>query len=426
MKRLALLVICFLLTGCQAITFSVDSLLSAPNVADEQSAIYQALIESAGRGITLEYPRNGDYRSAFVSYDIDSDGQEETLAFYSVTSVSDSNIKISVLDRDASGDWRAKYELAGAGNSVDKVLFSGSDMLVGYSAQDYEENAVRMYHYADGILQQSYEDTYTILEQADFDGCGTEETAIVKRSGVGAEVDIIKAENDGSYRSYLTELEIGAGSISSYSIGRIGDGSALYLDITPEYGGLLTEVVYLSGESVVRPIYFAGIPTERPAGYFSRDYDGDGEVEIPLTEPFTGYSYAAWGEGEYMTRLYRYNAESVSLELVSNAYYSVQGGYLFTIPNRWLNVVTVSRDQGTGEVTFYRYDPVNYSSVTEMPPIISFASADSAAGEAYISAGYTAVAETDFTGYYVKVRAGDDEPLVLTMDELRDNFHIIE
>ena len=424
MRKLAILIICLMLTGCQALTFSVDGLLSAPNVADEQSAIYQALIESAGRGITLEYPRNGDYRSAFIAYDIDADGEEETLAFYSVSSVTDSNVKIAVLDR-SDGEWRSMYELAGAGSSVDRVLFLGNDMAVGYSAQDYEENSIRLYSYTDGVFEAIYDNTYTVLEKADLDGEGREEIVTVKRSGAGIEINALQAAGEVLYKVYGLAFDTGSG-IGGYGFGKLGDKTALYLDIASDESGLSTQIVYLDENGLVAPLTLGGLSeqTRRPLGYLSLDYDGDGTVEIPVTAAFTGYEAAAWGGAEYLTRFMSYSPETGNLEPESSAYYNLSDGYIFTIPNRWLNLITVSRDPGTGELTFRKYDPALI--ITEMQPIVSFASAGSSAGEAYIAAGYELLTESDSTSFYVNIRAGGDEPLVLTMDEIRDNFHIID
>lgn len=426
MKKLALFIICLLLTGCQAITFSMDDLLNAPNIADEQSAIYQALIESAGRGITLEYPRSGDYRSAFVLYDIDGDGDDETLAFYSVSSVSESNVKISVLDREADGKWRSQYELAGAGSSVERVLFSGTDMVVGYSAQDYEENAARMYRYSGGVLESIYEGTYSVLEKADLDGCGTQEIAIVRRSGLGVEIEVLKTDNAGGYSAYPLQLEESATAISGSAFGDYNDRKAMYLDITTESGALVTEIIYLDDGELACPTVAGNLTpmTQRSAGYLSRDYDGDGVVEIPYLSPFTGYEYAAWGEGEYMTAWLKLSDDGSMLNVKSESYTNIRDGYILTIPSRWQYIVTVSRDEGTGVVTFYSYDQSGETVKSE--PIVSFASSDSSGGGAYESAGYTVLYETDFTTYYMKTVAKEGEPLALTMDEIMDNIYFIQ
>lgn len=431
MRKLLAILLAFAalsLSGCRAITFSIDNLLSAPKVADEQTAIYQALIESAGRGIALVYPRGGDYRSAFVQYDIDGDGEEEALAFYTVSSLTDSNVKIAVLDRGSDGKWRSQYELAGAGSSVERVMFSGKDTVIGYSAQEYEENAVRMYRYGGGILEPIYEGTYSVLDMADVDGCGSEEITVVRRSGLGLEIEMLKTEQDGSYTAYGLQLEESAAAISGSVFGDYSDRKALYLDVSTESGGLVTEALYLSGGEIVCPT--AGglsMQTQRPAGYLSLDYDGDGTVEIPVLTPFTGYEQAPWGEGEYCTSWFRLSDDGSSLELKSMSYTNLRDGYILTLPNRWQNMVTVSRDQSTGEVMFYSFDssadPEAGQTVSEA--IMSFAASEPSAAASYEEAGYTAFAKTELRSFYVKTLADPDMPLILTMDEIKDNFYII-
>ena len=43
------------LCGCDFLTFSVEGLLSSPIIADEQTAIYQALIARTGKEVFFEY-----------------------------------------------------------------------------------------------------------------------------------------------------------------------------------------------------------------------------------------------------------------------------------------------------------------------------------------------------------------------------------
>lgn len=426
LKIIVAAVLAFMLSGCQAITFTMDDLLSAPKIADEQSLIYQALLESAGRGITLEYPRNGDYRSAFVLYDIDDDREQETLAFYSVNSLSESNVKISVLDRGSDGGWRSEYELAGAGSAVERVMFSGRDMVVGYSAQDYEENAVRIYRFSDGSLSEIYAGTYSVLERSDIDGCGTEEIAVVRRTGLGVEAEVLKAMPDGEYQNYSLQLEESASAISGSTFGTYSGRQAMYIDIETDSGALLTEIIYLLDGELVCPTASGGLTyrTQRPAGYSSLDYDSDGEVEIPYLVPFTGYETASWGESEYMTQWLSLSENGRDFDLKSLSYTNIREGYVLTIPNRWLNMVTVVRNQGTGEVMFYSFDQSGETLRSEA--IMSFASSDTGDDTPYLNAGYTVLYSTDLRTYYVKTLANPDMPLILTMDEIRDNFYIIQ
>ena len=65
------------MTGCSALNFSVEGLINAPKLTSEQSEIHQALIESVGSNITLKYPKNGEYRSAYVIANIDDEPTDE-------------------------------------------------------------------------------------------------------------------------------------------------------------------------------------------------------------------------------------------------------------------------------------------------------------------------------------------------------------
>ena len=70
------------LSGCTGMSFTVDGLLNAPKLTEEQGEIHEALTAAVGGSITLKYPRNGDNRSAFVIADLDGEQGEEALVFY--------------------------------------------------------------------------------------------------------------------------------------------------------------------------------------------------------------------------------------------------------------------------------------------------------------------------------------------------------
>ena len=251
MKRAlaALLIIALiLLTGCDSLTFSVDGLLAAPSIADEQAAIHQALTESLGKSITLCYPRSGDYRSAFVVTDIDSDGSEEALAFYTYSQSIAAKVMISVLDEDADG-WHAVYEMEGRGLAVDKVMISdygrSSDIVIGYETQGFEENNVSIYRFTGGILASLFDGSYTILDRLDMDGCGTPEIVIVKKTGTAVIANIIKTVNGLDYSTDERVISTNASEITSSCYGLLyGDVNAIFVDIA-DINNVVTTQVYI-------------------------------------------------------------------------------------------------------------------------------------------------------------------------------------
>ena len=102
LKLAAVCLSCLTMTGCSALNFSVEGLINAPKLTSEQSEIHQALIESVGSNITLKYPKNGEYRSAYVIANIDDEPTDEAMVFYEYTS-NGSDLRSSTRTRTASG-----------------------------------------------------------------------------------------------------------------------------------------------------------------------------------------------------------------------------------------------------------------------------------------------------------------------------------
>lgn len=104
---------------CQLLCFSFCFLLADVPAYKPQSKIWWAHLfwrrnrqksrdalsaVSGENDIKYKYPQNGQYRSSFIFYDIDSDGSEEALVFYQSASKGDSTW-INILDRSEEGKW---------------------------------------------------------------------------------------------------------------------------------------------------------------------------------------------------------------------------------------------------------------------------------------------------------------------------------
>ncbi|MCD8006077.1 MAG: hypothetical protein LUF29_03740 [Oscillospiraceae bacterium] len=436
MKRIILIILsCLLLTGCEAFTFSVDELLTAPSISDDQEALKQALYDNVGHSVTLAYPQSGDYRSAFVIADLDGDGNDEALVFYTSSSATASatgeNVRVAVFDKDSGGDWHAMYEVAGGGSSIDTVIVTDygnvTDIVIGYGTSVHDESTVSIYRYENGVLRSTYDGWYTTMISADIDLCGTDEVVLFKKSGTEVSVGVIKSSDGLSYVTAERMLTSSVSAISNYVCGILyGETGALFIDITDEDGYLLTEVVYLVGDTLT---CLSGVDsellwiTERTGGYLSMDYDGDGVVEIPTLGLFSGYS--AGSGAEYMVNWLSYSEEELEFTVESSAYYSLSDSYIFKLPSRWTNFVSVIRDSDTGEITFVEYDRTA-DSLSEMTKLLSIISVSSRSIDTYIDDGYTLVTEAESTAYLYKKLADEDEPLLLTQDEISDNLYIIE
>ncbi|MCD7804448.1 MAG: hypothetical protein LUH03_04740 [Oscillospiraceae bacterium] len=434
MKRiLAVILSCLLLTGCEAFTFSVDELLVAPSISDDQEALKQALYDNVGHTVTLAYPQSGDYRSAFVIADLDGDENDEALVFYTASSATASgtgeNVRVAVFDKDSGGDWHAMYEVAGGGSSVDNVIVTDygdvTDIVIGYGTSVHDESAVSIYRYENGVLRSTYDGWYTEMISADIDLCGTDEIVLFKKSGTAVSVGVIKSSDGLSYVTAERMLTSSVSAISNYVCGILyGETGALFIDVTDEDGYLLTEVVYLVGDTLTCLSAMDSEllwMTERTSGYLSMDYDNDGIIEIPTIGLFSGYS--AGSSAEYMVNWLSYSEEELEFVIEASAYYNLSDSYIFKLPSRWTNFISVIRDGDTGEITFVEYDRTA-DSLADMKKLLSIISVSSRNAQTYLDDGYTLITESDSTVYLYKGLASDDEPLLLTPDEISDNLYI--
>lgn len=437
MKRFLSLIVCLIVAlnfcGCDFLNLDPESLLNAPNIADEQAAIYQALVAYVGKNVTLKYPRSGEYTSAFVIADIDDEEGEEALVFYADSQEQDASVRVCVLDKLSDGSWVGVFETEGRGDSVDKIAINRingvSDIIIGYGTAGYEDSALSIYRYYMNSLALLYENTYSVLEIYDLDNCGYDEIICVGKSGVRLQATVIKTTDGLSYLMYDAPLSASVTEISGYTFGDYdGDGSIFYLDVMDDSGYVTTEMVYFNDEGLICPtssIYGLRESTKRQYSYGCIDYDGDGMVEIPVNEPFIGYSNGNLSGNQLLTSWYVYDSRSLSCVKESNSYYNVKEEYVFRIPNRWLGVVTVVADEETGFAVFAKYDS-GAQSADELERIMIIADCDAQEdAEAFMSDGYELILKTDYKQYFVKTLADSSQPLILTNDEIKNNFYAV-
>ncbi|MBQ8121579.1 MAG: hypothetical protein IJ172_12495, partial [Ruminococcus sp.] len=221
MRRLrlaALCTACVMLTGCSALNFSVEGLVDAPKLTKEQEEIHQALIESVGSNITLKYPRNGDYRSAYVIANIDDEPDNEAIVFYEYKDIKDNGMRINVLDTDEDGQWQSVKELHGAGTDIDKVMISplgkksGKQIVVGYQNPATDDKTLEIYSYDSGSFQKIGTDTYSVLEMMDINSDGSKELVTVQKTvnpeteKITARASILSMENGELKREHTIEM----------------------------------------------------------------------------------------------------------------------------------------------------------------------------------------------------------------------------
>lgn len=440
LKLAAVCLSCLTMTGCSALNFSVEGLINAPKLTSEQSEIHQALIESVGSNITLKYPKNGEYRSAYVIANIDDEPTDEAMVFYEYTSngSEEDGLRVNILDKDEDGKWYSVKELAGAGTDIDQVIISpmGSnnqtDVFVGYQNLTNDEKTMEIYSYTDGDFKRVALDTYSVLEPLDINNDGYIELITIQRStnndtgAVTAKASMLNMKNNEITRGENVDMCDNVTSYVSSKTGMLDSGRrAIFIDGLTADGKLQTEIIYYRYSGLQNPMQLRSeklLPLcTRPAGYYSEDMDGDGDVEIPSTSPMVGYENAVADEMLYMTTWSVYE-DFYDLKTKYTGYYAISDGYFVTFPKRWNSSVTVKKDSDTNELVFYKYTGDINESNEEIMRIAVSSKNDS---EDYISDGYELIDSKGQLDYFVKLPLDRREKLIPTIDEIQNNFYII-
>lgn len=362
-------------TGCSRLQTSVEDLMSPPVLTQEQAEIRSALSRVSGDSeIKYKYPQNGDYRSSFIFYDIDSDQVEEALVFYQSPSKGDSTW-INILDRQ-DGQWVSVCETPAPDTtaSIDFVSFEHLtdsqtvSLVVGWEDARSGKTVIA-YNYDNGRLLPIFERDYTELAITDLDGNGSTDLVLFTQQAQSTLVFLACKTENGFETVDSVQLDRSIVSFDNILSGRTAAGTAaLFLDSTVdlyESPFQITDVLSAKRGENGTPVLVNLLDNEevtlsqgtmRPAqNLFCRDIDGNGTVEIPTVATLPGYEGIFDESAIFLTS---YNQLSSTSQLIpcQSGVVNPQHRYLLTFPERWLdNAVSAVVQPENGEYTFFAY-----------------------------------------------------------------------
>ncbi len=367
-----------LLAGCSDISLEsllqpgIDDLLHPPKLTPEQKEIASALEAAVGMGRAekLKYPHRGDYLSAFVMYDLDSDGQEEAMVFYDDPNNTEYQTQICILDNDGDG-WKALQTYPGSGTAVDQIQFvdisgqGGCDILIGWEQVNQELKTVNLYNFKNGQMKSLFSNTYSELLVTRLTGGKHSDLLLLESSALAKPVDAKLAtllpEEDvvdiigEEYRltnAFTSYLEVKYGLLSDRS-------PAVFIDGRLSGGQYCTDVLYFDREQqklTSRLLYDVDDYSEktiRTLEIVCQDIDGDGIMDMPMPEPLPGY------EEEMENSMYLINYSCLDHNGISRLTPTVvnrEAGYMIKFPDSWRDKVTVTQEDKTNEWRFWVYN----------------------------------------------------------------------
>ncbi len=297
-------------SGCSLNFFSVESLMSPPSQSGKNGEVEAAFKKlMSEKNIQLRTPASGDYQTAFVLFDINSDGSEEAIVFYTDSSI-DASVRMSFLEC-INDTWMISADIKGAGSGVYDVTFSDMDnngnyeILVGWSLFDSKTSKiVSVYEISDGekgvfTLNTVGNEYYNYKAITDFNGDDNDDLVLVHLDDSGeVQKSYFRCFSLSSTKEFVKYGDVKLDTHISYvskiqfdTVRLNGEKSKrIFIDCVKNELSMFTEMLYWDVEELkpVREEKNPAAATLRSSKVFCCDIDGDGLLEIPSNTKLLG------------------------------------------------------------------------------------------------------------------------------------------
>lgn len=426
-----------LLSSCSMVSANTEDLLEPPQLSPDQAALAEALERGLGTDdFTLKYPISGENRSAYLLCDLDNEPSNEAVVFYQLTG--NDTIRMNILDQNERGEWESVYDMAGAGDdiyTVDLASLSSldrNDLIISWKDRGRTELDIEIYSYETGTLSNLFSGSGDRIYFMDINEDGYSEMVLLGwASSRDPSLQIVRRA--GSRVIARDEIILSNRTIdfTGLTLGKTLDGeTAIYVDELISSSSAATDIVVLNGFNM--DVVTAVEPSEederpdslydqtiRPAELTCQDYNGDGITDIPNSTLMPGYSSSDVDEN-----IYRINYQNLYDGELLPAYSVVSNqemGYIFLMPDSWVNKVTVRRITETNEWQFVVYGSDLNSSGTVLLSLKVSSHQDYQ--DKFSTGVYFPLATKGIFEYTASIPNADHE-LSITESEVRSRFQL--
>ena len=367
-KVFLLLFIMFLMlafSGCDIFTTDTAELFSPPALSGDLKPISEAITKSVGKGYTFKYPQRGEYRSAVLQKDINDDGVLEAFAFYSTTEDDVVTMNINIICRNGE-EWTSAGEQHIVAGGIDRVDFCDLDedgtleILVGWQIYGTSEMQLAVYSFKQNTLTQRLLQRYTHFITCNIDDNSQNEVLIIDMDTTQMvnTAALYNLTEEGVVQIGSCELDsktqaIGAPIISELSSGK----SAIYIDSVKGLGAITEVLIYKKGK-LLNPLFDEQIKetnsTLRSVNFNTRDFNGDGVLEIPVQMNVPAVANPEVTEKLYLTNWCSFNGEILTVQ--ETTMISTLDGYSYKLPSKLVGNIAILKDTANGIREIYSYD----------------------------------------------------------------------
>lgn len=354
---------------------NLDTLMKPPMVEGENRIIQLAFENFAGEQYRLVTPLKGDHRSAYNFFDLNGDGDDEVIVFYSKEGENDI-VRMNILDKNNDGSWVSIADIGTEYSDVQQVEFADlngdkiKEIIVGWTVfQNEYVKTMDVYTLSKRrsiyVFEKVYNSTYYDFRTFDID-CDSRKD-ILK---IDYTLNIDRSEFTATYLDYSDDeikeltsinLDLSFSSITSIASDYIKNENRrrIYFDGPRHESGMITDCIFYNNDTKCfqkektdfQPL---SVLSSRISNIFSKDVNNDGVIEIPKEkEILLGESTSKDGSFEPLAiewvQIKSGKVTTVSYEVFNSLY-----GYSYKIDKDTFSKITVENDLINGEMTFYQ------------------------------------------------------------------------
>lgn len=343
------------LAGCMRIT--ADELYSLPRASEQYLKLQASIDNVLSTGAEFSPPTSGPNRQAVQLKDLNGNGTDEVMVFFSFPGESALRIYIFEMIDD---DYAVAEIIEGVGTAFDSIRYVDMDndgvmeIVVGWqmgaALKSMSIFSIRDFH---SVSLKSAEFTWLTISDLTSDGCDDVVLLRLPSGETGAVAEVINLMPDGELVSAEARLSNGIETFSRVLTGSLADNvPALFVESEGSYdgGGLVTDIcVYREG-------VFTNISLQGTSGIsegtvrthtLSSDINKDGIIEVPMPRLLKAQSETEY----YAIDWYSFDSAGQS-SLSMTTYHNINDAWFFILPSDWRERVSVRReDVVSGERT---------------------------------------------------------------------------
>ena len=342
------------LTGCFKI--SADELYSLPQPSREFLKLQERINAVLAQGAEYSPPTAGPNRQSVQLKDLDGDGINEAIAFFSTKG--DRPLKIYILKQ--SGDSYSVFDIIeGDGNAIESIRYADldgdkiSELIVGWQASATLLH-MNIYSIKGGRHLSLADDDYTEITIGDMDLDGRQDVIALRlpSSELPGQADMFSLRSDGEMTMLSARLSKGIESFTHVLKGLLSDGTpALFVEAACSGTSVVTDILVWRTGSLfdVTLSLSSGVSEDTLRSYpvYSADINGDGVTEVPIprllpvADVNTKYYVIDW----YTYLQYGYKNK------IFTTYHDFSDGWYLILPDTWKNISVRRDDSVVGERT---------------------------------------------------------------------------